>query len=171
MEKRKFGKTGLFTSVLGFGGFHLLEIPKKEVDFLLNTYLDNGGNYLETAEIYGNGGSEEKIGHTVSGRRNEYILTSKTVYRDKKGYTDSLNSSLKRLKVGHLDLHIMHMVGADIKELGIKASDLKKILSPGGALEGAERAKKEGKIKFVGISMHGYPGTLIEAIKKYPFDA
>ncbi|MCL5072305.1 MAG: aldo/keto reductase, partial [Actinobacteria bacterium] len=41
----------------------------------------------------------------------------------------------------------------------------------GGALEGAERAKKEGKIKFVGISMHGYPGTLIEAIKKYPFDA
>ena len=42
MEKRKFGSTGLETSVLGFGGFHLLEIPLKDVEYLLNSYLDQG---------------------------------------------------------------------------------------------------------------------------------
>lgn len=62
MEKRKFGKTGLETSLLGFGGFHLLEIPAKESEFLVNTYLDEGGNYIETAASYGDGESERKIG-------------------------------------------------------------------------------------------------------------
>ncbi|HEY5525046.1 MAG TPA: aldo/keto reductase [Clostridium sp.] len=171
MEKRKFGKTGLHTSVLGFGGFHLLEIPKKEADYLLNKYLESGGNYIETAELYGNGDSEEKIGTSVSNRKKDFILTSKTIYRDKNNYIKSLNRSLKRLKTSYIDLHIMHMVGTNDKKLGLKPDDLKRILSPGGALEGAEKAKKDGKIRFIGISMHGYPDTLIEALKNYPFDA
>ena len=40
MQTRNFGKTGLKTSLLGFGGFHLLEIPVKEASYLLNRYLD-----------------------------------------------------------------------------------------------------------------------------------
>ncbi|HBN80281.1 MAG TPA: aldo/keto reductase, partial [Ruminococcaceae bacterium] len=58
MEYRDFGKTGLKTSILGFGGFHLLEIPLREASYLLNAYLDAGGNYIETAAGYGNGESE-----------------------------------------------------------------------------------------------------------------
>ena len=49
MKKRKFGNTGLETSILGFGGFHLLEIPLNDVNYLLNSYLDSGGNYIETS--------------------------------------------------------------------------------------------------------------------------
>lgn len=81
MEKRKFGRTGLETTILGFGGFHLLEIPLAEANYLLNRYLDAGGNYIETAANYGDGESERKIGHSVAHRRNEFILATKTSER------------------------------------------------------------------------------------------
>lgn len=171
MEKRDFGKTGLKTSILGFGGFHLLEISLDETKYLLNSYLDSGGNYIETAESYGDGQSELKIGLSVSKRRKEYILASKTLSRDRKKYLKSIEGSLKRLKTDYLDLHIIHALGLVSASAGIGPDDFEKILAPGGALEAAEKARKEGKIRFIGVSMHGQPDTLIEAIENYPFDA
>lgn len=171
MEKRKFGKTGMETSVLGFGGFHLLEIPIKDVDYLLNRYLDMGGNYIETARWYGDGYSEKKIGATVSHRRDEFIIATKTENRDKSTYTKNLDASLKNLKTDHIDLHIIHAIGYKYPEGGTRFDDLKEALASGGALEGAQEAVKQGKIRFVGISMHGQPDVLIEAINQYPFDA
>lgn len=163
MEKRTFGHTGLETSILGFGGFHLLEIPVEEADYLLNSYLDAGGNYIETAASYGNGESERKIGKCVSKRREEYILATKTGERTKEKCLASLNQSLNNLQTDYVDLFIMHAVGT--------MSDLNQILAQGGALEGALQAKQEGKIHNIGISMHGQPDVLIRALKEYPFDA
>ncbi|MHB8062120.1 MAG: aldo/keto reductase, partial [Ruminiclostridium sp.] len=71
--------------------------------------------------------------------------------------------SLKNLRTNHVDLLIMHAVGT--------MEELDTILGPDGALEGALQAKNEGKIKFIGISMHGQPDVLIRALKKYSFDA
>jgi Predicted oxidoreductases of the aldo/keto reductase family len=163
MQKRDLGKTGLKTSLLGFGGFHLLEIPVKEVDYLLNRYLDAGGNYIETAASYGDGESEIKIGQTVSHRRSEFILTTKTVERKMQGCMDSIDRSLKNLKTDHVDLLLMHAVGT--------IDELNTILGPGGALEAAEKAKKDGKVRNIGISMHGQPDVLIQALKQYDFNA
>ena len=171
MKKRKFGNTGLETSILGFGGFHLLEIPLNDVNYLLNSYLDSGGNYIETAEWYGDGHSEIKVGKSVSHRRDEYILATKTASRDKSKYEKSLDDSLKRLGTDYTDLHIIHAIGHKYPEGGNRFDDLKQVLSPGGALEGAEKAREKGKIKFIGISMHGQPDVLIEALNQYPFDA
>jgi len=171
MEKRDFGRTGLKTSLLGMGGFHLLEIHLEDAGTLLNYYLDSGGNYIETAESYGDGHSEEKIGRTVSGRRNEFILATKTAKRDKRSYLESLDGSLKRLRTDHIDLHIIHGIGALCSPGGNRFDELDQILAPGGALEAAEEARKKGKIRFLGISMHGQPDVLIESINSYPFDA
>jgi uncharacterized protein len=163
MEKRAFGNTGLHTSILGFGGFHLLEIPVAEANHLLNRYLDMGGNYIETAASYGNGESERKIGHCVSDRRDEYILATKTGERTKENCLKSLDQSLANLRTDHIDLFIMHAVGT--------MSELEQLLEPDGALEGALQAKKDGMINHIGISMHGQPDVLIRALKEYPFDA
>src|SRR5512137_881480 len=111
MQKRNFGKTGLQTSLLGFGGFHLCEIPVAEAGYLLNRYLDAGGSYIETAAGYGDGESEMKIGQTVSKRRGEYVLATKTGERKKEGALASIERSLKNLQTDHLDLIIMHAVG------------------------------------------------------------
>jgi predicted aldo/keto reductase-like oxidoreductase len=163
MQKRAFGNTGLTTTILGFGGFHLLEIPVSEANYLLNRYLDAGGNYIETAASYGNGESERKIGQCVSDRRSDYILATKTGDRTKDGALQSLEQSLKNLQTDYVDLLIMHAVGS--------MEELEQILAPGGALEGAKQAKAEGKIRHIGISMHGQPDVLIRAMKEYPFEA
>lgn len=163
MEKRKFGKTGLETSILGFGGYHLLEIPVSEASYLLNRYLDNGGNYIETAAGYGNGESERKIGQSVSHRRNEFILATKSGERSKDQCMNSLMNSLKNLQTDYIDLFIMHAVGT--------MEELNQILSTNGAIEAALEAKKNGLIHHIGISMHGQPDVLIAALKAYPFDA
>lgn len=163
MLKRAFGNTGLQTSILGFGGFHLLEIPVAEAKVLLNRYLDAGGNYIETAASYGDGESERKIGLCVADRRDEYILATKTGERTKEGALTSLERSLHNLRTDYIDLFIMHAVGT--------IAELEQIIAPGGALEGAEEAKKQGKIRHIGISMHGQPDVLIRALEEYPFEA
>ncbi len=163
MEYRNFGKTGLQTSLLGFGGFHLLEIPLREADYLLNQYLDAGGNYIETAASYGDGESERKIGRAVGSRRDDYILVTKTGERDRAGCLRSLESSLANLATEAIDVLLMHAVGT--------REELQQILAPNGALEGAAQAVRDGKARFVGISMHGQPDVLVEALQAYDFSA
>lgn len=162
MEKRKLGRTGLETSILGYGAFHLLEILYRDAESLLNSYLDAGGNYIDTALCYGDGESERKIGKAVSRRRSEYILASKSDSRDKKGFLSDLNRSLEHLNTDYIDVMIMHAVG--------KPEALRSILGPEGALEGFFSAKRQGKVGHVGISVHGQADILIEALRQYPFD-
>ena len=161
MEYRVLGKTGLNVSMLGFGGFHLLEIPVREAGKLLNAYLDAGGNYVETAATYGEGESERKIGQSIMHRRNDFVLVSKTSKRDKAGAAAQIDLTLKNLRTDQLDGLLLH---------GISTFDeLDQILAPGGAYEAAAAAQQAGKVCFIGISMHGWPGTLIEALKRAPF--
>ncbi len=162
MQKRKFGNTGLETTILGFGGYHLLEIPVSEAKRLLNKYLDAGGNYIETAPAYGNGESERKIGSTIKDRRDEYILVTKTHLRDATGCRASVEESLVNLQTDRVDVLLMH---------GIKdTAELNMILAPDGAYNEALKLKKEGKAGHIGISMHGQPDILIEAINRVPFE-
>lgn len=163
MEKRKFGSTGLEVSLIGFGGFHLLEIPQSEATVLLNEYLDRGGSYIETAMGYGAGESERKIGNAVSDRRKEYVLVTKTGEREAEGCRKSVEESLVNLKTDHVDILLMHAVSTH--------EALDKILAKGGAFEEAQKMKSEGKVGHIGLSMHGQPDILISAIKKAPFEA
>ncbi len=110
MEKRALGTTGLQVSVLGFGGFHLVEIPSADAARLLGSYLDNGGSYIETAAGYGDGKSESKIGRAVSHRRGDYLLATKSTERTRDGFLKSLDGSLRNLKTDHVDLMFMHAV-------------------------------------------------------------
>lgn len=163
MEKRPLGKTGESVSILGIGGFHLLEISRKEVSGLLNRYLDSGGNYIETSAGYGNGESERKIGEAVCRRRDDFLLATKVDERDKDGAMETLNRSLRNLETDYVDIWFMHAVQT--------RDDANRILAPGGALEAAETARRQGKVRFVGITGHGQPFGLRHALEKYDFDA
>ncbi|MEA3337889.1 MAG: aldo/keto reductase [Chloroflexota bacterium] len=162
MEKRTLGRTGLDVSILGFGGFHLLEISASDVDLLLNKYLDAGGNYVETAAEYGDGESERKVGPIMAARREDCILATKCHARDAAGATPIIESSLANLQTDHVDILFMHHVQ--------DFSGLDAILAPDGAIRAAEEARDAGKVRFIGISNHGYPELMIEALKRYPFD-
>ncbi|MBN1542315.1 aldo/keto reductase [candidate division KSB1 bacterium] len=162
MKKRPLGKTGLELTLIGVGGFHLVETPMAQVDRILNRYLDYGGNYIETAAAYGKGLSEQKIGRAVAHRRHEFILASKIIARDAAGARQSIEKSLSNLRTDYLDILFFHSVQ--------KPQDWQQILSPNGALEEVHRAQKAGRVRLIGITGHGHPALLLNAVQQFPFD-
>ncbi|HOS44218.1 MAG TPA: aldo/keto reductase [Armatimonadota bacterium] len=163
MEKRGFGQTGEQVSILGFGGFHLVEITPEDAGLLLNRYLDAGGNYIETAAEYGDGASEEKVGRAVAQRRQDYLLATKVLARDAAGAAESIDASLRRLRTDHVDVLFIHSVN--------DADTAERVLPPDGALAAAEEAQRAGKVRFIAISAHGQPFGLLHILPKYRFDA
>ncbi|MFP4364049.1 MAG: aldo/keto reductase [Spirochaetia bacterium] len=162
MEKRQLGETDMELSIMGYGGFHLVEIDSGEAASLLNTYLDHGGNYIETAPSYGEGFSETKIGRAVSHRRDEYYLATKCHIRDADGAAVLLDESLKRLKTDYVDVLFVHALQTE--------DELDQVIGSNGALRAIEKAKVDGKVRYVAVSSHGRPRTLFKALKEYPFD-
>ncbi len=74
MERRTLGRSGIEVSILGLGGFHMLEVSAANVAELTNRFLDEGGNYIETAAEYGDGESEWKFDPIVSKRRDQIVM-------------------------------------------------------------------------------------------------
>jgi len=162
MERRILGKTGTEVTILGLGGFHMLEIGKDDVAAIANRYLDAGGNYVETAASYGNGESERKLGPIIGARRDELFLTTKIGPRDKATAAKLIERSLRNLQTDHLDLVLLHGVQT--------LADIEQADSEDGSLRAMEAARKVGKVRFIGLSGHGQPDALIGAIQRYPFD-
>jgi len=163
MQQRVMGRTGLEVSILGLGGFHMLEISAAEVAAITNKYLDAGGNYIETAAEYGDGESERKFGPVISKRRSDCVLATKCHVRESAEATRYFGRSLKNLQTDDVDILFMHHVQS--------MDELDRILSPSdGAIKSAEAACAAGKTRFIGISNHGHPEVLVEALERYPFD-
>lgn len=148
MELRRFGKTGLDVSVLGFGGgpVGFLETDRRQVAEILNILLDQGVNLIDTAAGYV--GSEEAIGEAVGHRRDDYVLVSKCgrSFDDIEGdawsataVEQTVERALRRLRTDHLDVMLLH------------SCDLE-TLKKGEALGALVAARDAGKIRFVGYS-------------------
>jgi len=162
VQKRKLGKTNLDISLMGLGGFHLIELSDKNALEIINRYLDQGGNYLETAASYGFGNSELKIGKVAKNRRSEFILASKSTERGKKELLLSIDESLKRSQTDLIDIFFLHEFG--------RYEFVEAASGPNGALEGLEEAKRKGKIRFAAFSSHISPEVALRALETYPFD-
>ncbi|MHB1296318.1 MAG: aldo/keto reductase [Anaerolineae bacterium] len=163
MEYRDLGKTGEKVSLLGLGGYHLLEIEQRAVDPIVAGYLEQGGNYIETAFAYGDGDSERKVGRALAGKRDGVFLATKVAARRKADARESLERSLRNLQTDHVDLLFLHAVQS--------TADLDLIMREKGALSAAEEARDAGRVRFIGISGHGWADVLIDALNRYPFDA
>lgn len=161
---RTLGRTGLRVRMIGLGGYHA-GMPEREEDSmaLVHRALDLGINFFDNADSYQEGHSEERMGKALEGRRQKIILMTKVDRRDAKSSREALERSLRRLRTDYLDLWQFHALG--------NMADLEKIFAPGGAMETAEQARKEGKIRFIGITGHFDPEVLLAAIQRYPFDA
>jgi hypothetical protein len=148
MEKRKFGKTDMEVSVLGFGGAEIGYNPnqtQEEVNLLLNSALDAGLNVIDTAAAYKT--SERLIGEAVSKRRKEFYLFTKCGALEgstrfdwsKKGTLETIEQSLRNLKTDYLDIVQLHSCDAEI-------------LRRGDAIEGLQRAVEKGYTRYIGYS-------------------
>jgi aryl-alcohol dehydrogenase-like predicted oxidoreductase len=163
MIKRKFGNTGFEVSLLGFGAGHIGNDnqDEKKIEEFLNEILDLGINLIDTARAYGL--SEMRIGKYISNRRSEYIISTKVGYdvEWKPDWTyDSvyygIEQALLLLKTDWLDIVHLH-------------SCSKEILEQGDVISALEKAKKEGKIRFMAFS--GENEALDYALETGKFDS
>jgi diketogulonate reductase-like aldo/keto reductase len=101
---------------LGQGTWHMGDkwATRAEEIATLRLGLDLGLRVIDTAEMYGDGRSEELVGDAISGRREEVFLVSKVVpnHATRRGMVTACENSLRRLKSDRLDLYLLHWRGS-----------------------------------------------------------
>ena len=145
LPKVELGQTGKQLSRFGLGGFHQVEISSEIVAQVVDTFLAEGGNYIETARGYGDGASEEKLGRALEGRRDQVMLCSKTGAITADDARRDVEQSLRLLRTDHIEFYLFH---------GMDYDKLDRITEKGGAMEGLLKAKAEGLIHGIGMSAH-----------------
>ena len=159
IARRALGKTGEKLSMIGFGGIVVMDEDPKAASNLVAEAVDRGINYFDIAPSYGN--AQERLGPALAPYRRNVFLACKTEGRTRDESRRQLEESLRLLKTDHVDLYQFHAL--------TKRKELDQVLGPGGAMETMEAAKKEGKIRFIGFSVHSQE-TALAALDRYNFD-
>jgi predicted aldo/keto reductase-like oxidoreductase len=140
-EYRRMGRTNAMVSDIGSG------IPYSES--VLKAVIASGVNFIETAESYDNGRNELLIGDVINRLEREklFITTKVNLSTGLATSTDeiirSAEGSLRRLKTPYIDLYMMHQAQSIVK------------VADKSFHKACDRLKKEGKIRFRGLSCHG----------------
>jgi aryl-alcohol dehydrogenase-like predicted oxidoreductase len=160
LPTKTLGRTGLQVTALGYGAMELRgaprgrEIAPETAQSVLNAVLDGGVTFIDTSIDYGQ--SEELIGRFIAGRRSEYVLATKCgclvgaapappgernphIFT-RENIVAGVNQSLARMKVDYIDVLQFH------------ASPSMETLEENGAIQTVQDLKKEGKIRFIGMS-------------------
>lgn len=166
MEYAEFGNTDLLISKIGFGAWAIggaavagnVPISYGSTDEqrsikAIERAVDLGVNFFDTADFYGLGRSEELLGKVLR-NKNDILIASKVGHRldenenifidySKAYILEACEKSLRRLKRDHLDLYQLHTAKLDH-------------LKDGGCIEAMEQLKKEGKIRYWGLSVNTF---------------
>ncbi len=158
---RPFGRTGERVSLLGLGGWHV-GLPKSDraAVRLIHTAIDAGITFLDNAWDYNDGLSETRMGQAIADRRDRVFLMTKvcTHGRDGKVAMRQLEDSLRRLRTDHLDLWQVHEVVFD--------DEPDRHFAKGGTVEALERARTEGKVRYLGFTGHKSPALHLSMLSR-----
>lgn len=156
MEYRTLGRTGLRVGVIGLGTMvhagHFGPMKDEESLDAIDAALDLGVNFIDTSDAYGAGYSETLLGKALKGKRDKVVLATKggnVMAGPNRGKTDFsvayiervMDESLKRLQTDYVDLYQLHNPNVEVVERG-------------EVWELLERRKKEGKIRYYGVSIN-----------------
>ena len=173
MKYNELGKTGVLVSELCLGAMTfggkgywqaIGQLPQDEVNQIVKTSIDNGINFIDTANAYSEGLSESMLGESLIKLgipRQEVVIATKLRIRMGPGANqvglsrlhiiDSVNDSLKRLNLTHIDLLYIHGVDpiTPIEE----------------TMRGLEDVVRSGKVRYIGISNH--PAWMVVKANSY----
>lgn len=166
MERRKLGKTGLEVSALGFGcgnvGGLMIRGTPADQERAVARALELGIDYFDTAPSYGDGESERNLGRVLRALRPPVLVGTKFRIepadqgRVGEAVTASLAASLRRLQMERVDLLQLHNLVADDGAPGTLSARL--VLDE--VVPALERLRREGKIRFLGITALGQTAAL-----------
>jgi aryl-alcohol dehydrogenase-like predicted oxidoreductase len=146
MELVEFGDSGLRASRVGLGCNNFgARVDLEGTRAVVNAALEVGVTFLDTAEVYGNGGESERfLGEVLAGRRDQVVLATKVGWGRESGdgsaatIRGAIDGSLERLRTHHVDLYYLH-----------KPDPSTPIAETLGALDELVRA---GKVRAIGCS-------------------
>jgi aryl-alcohol dehydrogenase-like predicted oxidoreductase len=148
------GKTGLEIDKDGLGALPLQRANLPDSIRLIQAAVDGGINYIDTARAYSD--SEQKLGLALDGRRDTVYIASKTMAQTAEDLNQDLETSLRMLKTDHIDVYQLHNPGFfpdETHELYVAL----------------QKAKKDGKIRFIGLTNHRVP-IAVQAAKSGLYD-
>jgi aryl-alcohol dehydrogenase-like predicted oxidoreductase len=167
IPQRAFGRTGVKVSALGVGGHHLGDFKTvDEAIRFVHKAVDAGITFFDNCWEYWNGRAEDWLGRGLKGQRNKVFLMTKvcTHGRGADLALKMLDESLRRLQTDHLDLWQVHGVSFD--------NDPALAYAKEGVLKALDKAKKQGKVRFVGFTGHKDPAIHLDMIRRgYSFDS
>ncbi len=144
MKYNKLGNTDLIVSEIGFGvltvGHNQLELPIEQGATVVRYALDNGINFLDTAEYYE---TYPYIKEALKGLDKRPIICSKSLGSTRSSMERAIDNGLEELGIDYFDIFLLHEVRHD--------GDFKNRI---GAFEALKDAKKNGKVKYIGLSTH-----------------
>ncbi len=158
-----FGRTGHDSTRVIFGAAGLGGASQETADRIMAEVEAAGINHIDTAASYG--ASEDLLKPWLAEHRDEVFLATKTGDRDGDTARASLERSLERMGVDHVDLIQLHNL--------VEAADWEVAHRPGGAVEALVRARDEGLTRFIGITGHGLRIARMHrlSLEQFPFDS
>lgn len=155
---RKLGSTNIELNRVGFGGIPIQRITQEDTNLVINELINQGINFIDSARGYTV--SEEYIGNAIEGKRDKFILATKSMSRSYDDMIRDVNISLNNFKTEYIDLYQLHNLKSDEYD-GIFDDDM--------AYEALLKCKEEGKIKHIGITSHSID-TIKKAVNSGKFD-
>lgn len=141
MQTVTLGKTGVVVSKNGFGALPVQRVSEKEAVYLLQKAFYHGINYFDTARMYTD--SEEKLGAAFAYTRDKIIISTKTGAQNAEGFWKDLETSLNKLQTDYIDIYQFH-----------NPAFCPKPGDESGLYDAMLEAKKQGKIRHIGITNH-----------------
>ena len=141
MNTVTLGSTGITVNKNGFGALPVQRVSRQEAVKLIRRAYDGGIRFFDTARAYSD--SEEKLGEALEGIRDQVYIATKTMAQNGEDFWKDLETSLKNLRTDHIDIYQFHNPAFCPK--------------PGdgtGLYEAMVEAKKQGKIRHIGITNH-----------------
>jgi aryl-alcohol dehydrogenase-like predicted oxidoreductase len=178
MEMRVYGRTGMNISILGFGcgavGGLMVRGAAADQEKAIGRALDAGINYFDTAVQYGNGASETNLGRTLKVLKPSGVFVGTKVRLPESDFgriaaavTESLDGSLARLQMDHVDIFHLHN-NITVHGGGDKLS-VDQVLNE--VVPAFEVLRKAGKTRFLGITANGDTAALLRVIDSGKFDS
>ncbi len=158
-----FGSTGHMSTRTLFGGASLSHVTQEEADRTLEMLLQYGVNHIDVAASYGD--AELRIAPWLVKYRSQFFVATKTDSRTAQEAKEELHRSLERMGIDYVDLWQFHNLADPI--------EWDTALSPGGAIDAAVEAKKQGLIRAIGVTGHGsqIAATHRRSLERFDFDS
>ncbi|MFI3208902.1 MAG: aldo/keto reductase [Eubacteriales bacterium] len=137
------GRTGLKVTSIAFGGIPIQRSDAANTQEVIDKLIEYGMNYIDSARGYTV--SEEYIGQAIEGKRDKFILATKSMSRDYESMKADIEISLKNFRTDYIDIYQLH---------NVKPTDFDTIFGENGAYKALSEAKEAGKIGFIGGTAH-----------------